>query len=227
MEIRPLLAVAIGVVLALPVQAQETQDRPNAVKARRAPSPISVGVDYSRPRPIGLRSDWLSNADYPPESWRNGEEGDVNYYLAVDSAGMVTSCDVEGSASAALKAETCRLMRERARFEPARDDKGKAIAATYAGYHVWSRREPDFGSSSFTMKVGFTLDERGRSSNCRMIEQSGDIPPEMLRAFQKNPCPNKGSDKPPRDAEGRPVARDFVMTVDVDSTLAASAPVED
>ena len=227
MQIRPLLAAAIGVVLALPAHAQDMQDRPNEAMVLPQSPPMAVTVDRSRPRPIGSRSDWLSNADYPAESWRNGEEGDVSYKLAVDSAGTVTGCDVEGSASDALKAETCRLMRERARFEPARDGKGKAIGATYSGYHLWSRREPEFGSGSFTMKVGFTLDERGNSSNCRMIEQSGDMPPDMLRAFQKNPCPNKGSGNPPRDAEGRPVARDIVLTIGVDSTPAASAPAED
>jgi len=224
MQIRPLLAAVLGIALVLPAHAQEAQERPNEPMHPPMAPPISMRLDQGGPEPIGSPYDWLSNADYPAESWRNGEVGDVSYALSVDTAGRVTDCKAEGYASPALQAETCRLLRERARFEPAKDRKGKAVAAIYSGYHVWQRREPEFGSGSFTFKVGFTLDERGKTSNCRVIERSGDIPPDLMRKFEREPCPGSRDNAPARDANGRPVARDFIVTFGVETAPAASDP---
>lgn len=219
MKIRPLLSAAIGIALTLPAHAQKVQERP------REPAPaVALLADQVGPEPIGSPYDWLSNADYPIESWRNREEGDVSYALSVDTTGGVTDCTAEGSASPALKAETCRLLRERARFEPATDRNGKAVSATYSGFHLWQRREPEFGNGSFTLKVAFTLDERGNVSNCRVIERAGQVSEDLERSFERKPCPVGRRGNPARDAEGRPVARDVVLTVSVESTPAATAP---
>jgi protein TonB len=221
MEIRPLLAAALVAVLALPAHAQDEQE--DAYVADY-PEIAMVVDDLEGPKPIGLAYDWVSNADYPLDAWRNGEEGNVIYDLAVDSGGRVTSCTAtSGSATPALKAETCRLLLERARFEPEKDDKGEPVASTYSGYHLWSRREPEFGAGNFTVTVGFTLDERGKSSNCRVIERTGTIPADMLRSFEKDPCPSGRARNPVRDAEGRPVARDVVLTLSVETAPAAVA----
>lgn len=215
MKTSTLLVAVLAAAHALPVHAQE------------APEVAVPAVDAwpSDPYPIGESSEWVTNADYPLDAWRNEEAGEVSYELKVDRAGQVTGCKVtESTATARLKAETCRLLRERAQFEPARDKKGNAIASVYQGYVTWERREPEMGSGSFTLKVGFTLDERGAVRNCRIIERSGDIPEPMQRSFEKEPCPTSRPAIPARDAEGRPVARDVVLTVSVESTPAATAP---
>jgi protein TonB len=215
MEIRPLLAAMAAAALALPAHAQDTDVAPEP-RADAWPSD---------PVPIGESSDWVTNADYPLDAWRNEESGEVYYNLNVDRAGKVTGCTVEeGSASARLKAETCRLLRERAQFEPARDEKGRAIASVYSGYADWQRREPELGNGSFTLSIGFTLDERGAISNCRIIERSGAVPAEMQRSFEKEPCPASRKRIPAREPDGRPVARDVVLTFSVQSTPAASGP---
>lgn len=218
MKIRPLLAAALWASLALPAHAEQAGEQPDyPAEVNRRVGPIPIGSEFR----------WVTNADYPLDAWRNGEAGDVGYELAVDSAGKVTGCKVtEGSASPALKAETCRLLRERARFTPARDDKGKPIASDYSSHVIWRWVEAGMGGGSFTIKVAFTLDKLGMASNCRVIERSGTIPSEMLRQFEKNPCPGSEPRVPVRDAEGRPVARDVVLTLSVESAPAALASAE-
>lgn len=214
MEIRPLLAAMTAAALAQPAHAQDIDEEVVPMVAEWPGGPVPIGSD----------SLWVTNADYPLDAWRNGEAGDVQYELKVDRAGKVTGCTAEeGTATARLKAETCRLLRERAQFEPARDEKGKAVASVYQGYASWQRREAELGNGSFTIRVGFTLDERGEVRNCRVIERSGAIPADMQRSFEKEPCPGKGTRIPVRDPDGRPVARDVVLTVSVDSTPAADA----
>lgn len=215
MKTSTLLVAVLAAAHALPVHAQQ------------APEVAVPAVDAwpSDPYPIGESSEWVTNADYPLDAWRNEEVGEVSYELKVDRAGQVTGCKVtESTATARLKAETCRLLRERARFEPARDKKGNAIASVYPGYVAWERREPEMGSSSFTIKIGFTLDERGGVRNCRIVERSGELPEGMQRSFEKEPCPRASPAIPVRDAEGRPVARDVVLTLSVESLPAAPAP---
>jgi protein TonB len=203
----------MAVALALPAYAKEM----------KAVSDPAVDAEPSDPAPIGNVSDWVTNADYPLDAWRNGEAGQVYYDLQVDRAGMITDCRAdEGSATARLKAETCRLLRARAQFEPARNAKGVAMASVYSGYFNWERREPGLGSGSFMIRVGFTLDQRGKVRNCRVIERSGEIPAEVQRAFEKEPCPAGRSPVPIRDPDGQPVARDVVITMSVASTLAVA-----
>lgn len=215
MQFRPLLAAMTAAAFALPAHAQEMDVEFGPMVAEWPDNPA----------PIGNASDWVTNADYPLDAWRAGEAGEVFYELKVDRAGKVTGCTAdEGSASARLKAETCRLLRERAQFEPARDKKGMAIASVYSGYAEWQRREAELGNGSFTLSIGFTLDERGQVTNCRIVESSGAVPAEMQRGFEREPCPSGRERIPAREPDGRPVARDVVLTFSVQSTPAAAGP---
>jgi len=52
--------------------------------------------------------------------------------------GRVTGCTVTGSSgSAALDNATCRIMRSRARFSPARDSNGQPTTDSYAASITW------------------------------------------------------------------------------------------
>jgi TonB family protein len=223
MKISPSHAAILFAALASPAAAQAVADIPLAADdAMVAASEGSGEPDPRQPLPDGSPDDWVTNADYPIDAWRNGDEGFIAYDLDVDSAGAVTGCRItESMATPALDGETCRLLLERARFAAAQEENGQPTASVYSGYVVWERREPEFGSGSFTIKVAFTLDERGNISNCRVIERSGAIPTEMLRSFEREPCPRGAGRIPARDAEGRPVARDVVLTVSVEGTPAA------
>jgi protein TonB len=81
---------------------------------------------------------YVSDADYPSTAIRNEEQGTTRFRLVVAADGHVTDCTVTGSSgSAALDATTCRLMKSRARFSPARDSDGRPTGDTVANAIRW------------------------------------------------------------------------------------------
>src|SRR5688572_26778448 len=110
--------------------------------AQPAPAPAAVppppGDVVEKLKPIGNPRSWISWVDYPPEALRNSETGTVGFRLDADATGAVTACTVTSSSgSTLLDTTTCRLMRERARFEPARDKAGQAVAGSFATRVRW------------------------------------------------------------------------------------------
>jgi protein TonB len=73
----------------------------------------------------------FSGDDYPSEAQMNGEEGSVQARLSIDPQGVVAKCViVRTSGHRSLDEATCRIIQKRARFTPARDDRGKAVSDT-------------------------------------------------------------------------------------------------
>ncbi|MBW6524930.1 TonB family protein [Sphingomonas sp. RHCKR47] len=89
-------------------------------------------------RALGNRSSWITTEDYPAAALRAEDEGVVSLTVQVGSDGRVTGCSVTASSgSATLDNATCRLYQRRARFEPARNDAGNAIATSYDDRVRW------------------------------------------------------------------------------------------
>jgi len=89
------------------------------------------------PKPIAPAR-WITNADYPKGSAERGESGTVEYRLLVAPDGTVTQCGiVESTGSWRLDSTTCRVLRERARFEPAKDENDRPVAGIYRGSFRW------------------------------------------------------------------------------------------
>ena len=87
----------------------------------------SVSEDLKTFEVAGL----ISSDDYPPSALRNEEQGTVRVRLSIDTSGRVTNCSVtQSSGSSQLDSTTCRLLQRRARFTPARDNRGQPIADT-------------------------------------------------------------------------------------------------
>jgi TonB family protein len=69
---------------------------------------------------------------YPPEAMRHGWEGDVSADLTINGQGRVSACRiVQSSGHAVLDEATCRLFRERARFNAAHNESGAPIESTF------------------------------------------------------------------------------------------------
>jgi TonB family protein len=80
----------------------------------------------------------VSPDDYPAAALRSDEQGQVAFTLEVGPDGRVRSCAIDrSSGSSALDAATCRIMRSRARYDPARDARGVAVADRDRGVVVW------------------------------------------------------------------------------------------
>ncbi|WDA40852.1 TonB family protein [Erythrobacter sp. BLCC-B19] len=206
--------------LAIPATAQEpppppAKPKPEARGEERYFVPAPPGYRGKEvPQPIGSSNDWVTIADYPLDAWRAREEGVVQYDVGVDAQGKPTGCTITYStATPALEAETCRLLLERARFEPAEDANGTPRASVWPGETKWQLREPEY-PIPFTVKVAFTLDERGEQRDCRIVERSDKLPPDIQRTLERRPCPSSYGTRgvPYRDEEGRPIAREVMVT---------------
>lgn len=83
----------------------------------------------------------FSYQDYPRESLREGQQGEVRARVSVGADGKPQGCAVRyGSGWPSLDQATCRLLLERARFEPARDKAGQPMAAP--SFHTVRWRVP-------------------------------------------------------------------------------------
>lgn len=84
-----------------------------------------------------IRSD-----DYPDSAIRNGEMGSVKAQLAIAADGKVAGCTiVASSGSPVLDSATCRILKARARFTPARDSNGVMTTDTYVTPKITWRLE--------------------------------------------------------------------------------------
>jgi protein TonB len=102
------------------------------------PPPPPPEAKQQPARAKGNLGAYVSDADYPSDAIRREEQGATRFRLAVGPDGRVTGCTVTGSSgSAALDLATCRLMRSRARFAPARDSGGNAVADAVTSTIVW------------------------------------------------------------------------------------------
>ena len=99
----------------------------------------SAGEDRSTPpRAASDETTWVTTEDYPEEAWRQGFVGVSHVRLAVDIHGTVSDCVViKTSGTADLDTAACTALRARARFTPARDARGRAIAGTYTKRVRW------------------------------------------------------------------------------------------
>jgi protein TonB len=81
---------------------------------------------------------YVSDADYPASAMRGGAEGTTHFTLNVGADGRVTGCTVTASSgSSALDAATCKIMRSRARFQPARDADGRPTTDSVSNRIRW------------------------------------------------------------------------------------------
>jgi TonB family protein len=76
--------------------------------------------------------------DYPMEALQREEQGTVTTSMQIDKRGRVNRCTVTvSSGSRSLDSRTCQILRSRARFAPARDKAGRAIADVYTQRITW------------------------------------------------------------------------------------------
>jgi len=80
----------------------------------------------------------FSGSDYPQDALNNDEQGTVTVSLSIGTDGRVSGCNVTSSSgSRSLDNATCRVLRSRARFTPARLSNGQPTTDTYTQRIVW------------------------------------------------------------------------------------------
>lgn len=106
------------------------------------PSAASPSFD---PVPVKPRNDpgaWVTTNDYR-SSWINRElTGTAGFKVEVGANGRAVSCLItKSSGHDALDQATCDLISKRARFEPARNNKGDKVGGTYSSSVRWQLPE--------------------------------------------------------------------------------------
>ena len=127
------------------------------------------------------RANWISDNDYPRAAYSAGEQGRVTVALSVDEAGEPQVCTVRATtAPASLAKLSCNLLIQRARFEPARDERGKAAAGEFVQGVQWSLPDPRvLGDSGYVTK--FDISESGGIARCS-VQGVGGQPLDMQTA---------------------------------------------
>ena len=101
---------------------------PQAPPAPPPPPPAKVTKAQSA---RGNLQSLFSGDDYPQDALRNEETGTVAVRLDIGSNGRVTGCTVtKSSGSRSLDNATCRILRARARYTPAKLSNGQTTSDT-------------------------------------------------------------------------------------------------
>ena len=135
-DARPRVPVPTSPVAHAPVIARAPP------RARIAPAIIGVPVGVGSSRSlISSPPQWIGGGPTDADNREGRYQGTVAVQIAIDPDGHVSNCaPVRGSGNAGLDAMTCRLVKERARFTPALDARGRPVVSQAYRTIVWSRR---------------------------------------------------------------------------------------
>jgi protein TonB len=112
---------------------------PGGGLAQPLPSPSPSAAFAPRaPRPLTAPGRWVSDGDYPGGAFRREEQGLTGFAVSIGPDGRVRDCTItRSSGSAELDAATCAKVSLRARFAPATDETGAAVAGRYTNAIRW------------------------------------------------------------------------------------------
>jgi TonB family protein len=158
-----------------------------AVASKQSPEP---GMQSSGPIPQGSPYTWVTGDDYPSEALMEERQGSVGFVLQVDAKGQVTRCDIASSSgSPVLDTETCRLVLLRAKFQPAKDKRGRPITSQYTGRVRW--QIPGYGSNDLThiptpkempYSIAFIPKANGSVPDCKIVRDANNPLPKNDKA---------------------------------------------
>lgn len=218
-----LLYVLAAEGLATPELDRSPVPAPPAVGARTAPKlpwPPNPKHDPKSAYPTENPAGWITKDDYPPGASLNDLGGNVGFRLTIDPLGQVSGCVVtQSSGTPELDDATCSLLRIRARFEPATDQQGKAVAGTYANRIRWIMpidrvrftvpRIVPLPKPTLLVR-SMVVEKDGSLSNCK-IERAEGVAAEAVRLGSYD-CPDEKLDRPFVDAQGRAVRKTVRFT---------------
>jgi TonB family protein len=193
------------------------------------PQTPALSKGEQRAKPIGNPGEWVTTNDYPAQALREERQGTVAFTLQVDAKGAVTNCTVTSSSGTpALDQETCRLIMLRAKFQPAKNKQGRAIAGKFSSRVRW--QIPQSPASPFAnipipknnkTTLTFRINTDGSVSDCKYVTDAPSNKPP------RTPCDDKATFIPYKNAAGEAVAVSLVQAIVTQvSELPVKAPVK-
>jgi periplasmic protein TonB len=189
---------------------------------------LAAGGNPKPPVPLANPGEWVSSSDYPSAALRSQLEGVSKFILTIDPNGIVVNCLISvSSGSSELDAATCRLITDRARFEPARNNRGKPITGSWANSVRWQipRDEDEYRQLQSGMSIrSFLVLADGIVSDCRVEASEGAS--AKREAIGPTSCGNQKIPNPYTDANGQPVSKRvrITMKVEIVDELPVSPP---
>jgi protein TonB len=140
--------------------------------------------------PANYPGTWATTNDYPVRALHNMEQGQTEFALTVDTHGRVRSCLVtQSSGSLDLDEATCKLVSDRARFQPATDMRGRPTDGAYSSHVHWVLPSARSALQPGALKFAFTVEPDGSKSGCQVgvteggtlaNQPVGDVPCEKI-----------------------------------------------
>lgn len=181
---------------------QPTVAPPVPIAPRISPAP-RVAPDGTPPAMTNIAEVFDADA-YPSESLQRGEEGVVRARVGVDAKGRPTSCTiVASSGSASLDMASCKLIRERGTFSPARDRRKRAVAGDVTLPIRWQIQtvEQPLDLTDFSVRLNYALKAGVPDGACR-AEMSPAADSAKLCEESRPTALNIASDIPEKDRAG-------------------------
>ncbi|MFM5930174.1 MAG: energy transducer TonB [Novosphingobium sp.] len=166
----------------------------NLVPPVPSPPPVNVITMPRGPnlpaQPQSAPGSWINSFDYPSKALREELTGAVLAELHVNRWGSVADCVIVGSSGhAILDEETCRLVVRRARFFPATDASGKAIAGTATLRFVWALPDGPAPQGQTQYRIatdGYPRGPRLENPDWSVL-RAGDYPADALARKSEGP----------------------------------------
>lgn len=168
-----MIGVMLGLLAGVAQQPAIIRPAPPLVRMDVPPSMALPPMPDGPPpavRAKGQLPGLFSTDDYPAAALRNDEQGTVAVTVAINPEGRVSRCVIStSSGSASLDFATCAIIQRRARFTPARDERGRAVEDRSTARIRWMlppRLPMPF--ADHRMALVFTIDPEGMVSACRV-----------------------------------------------------------
>ncbi len=135
--VTPLVQTSTPMVVPLPPPVIPSPPTVYVAPPAPAPAPPPPRVVPPQRARANLNS-YFSPDDYPAAALRGNDQGTTGFALTIGPNGRVTDCSVTSSSgSSALDQATCRILRSRARYTPARDSSGNPTSGRDSGRVTW------------------------------------------------------------------------------------------
>ncbi|MEJ5977420.1 energy transducer TonB [Novosphingobium sp. PS1R-30] len=185
---------------------------------------VLAGAAVSPATPVEPNT-WFNSKDNPKTAMRVAERGHVTYTIDVAADGTPLRCTPDEKSD--LDHDVCALVMKRARFLPAKDDQGRAVAGTYEAVASFlmpgkQRSRPDRSKLAVAVnslpegvtgpafaRVAFLVDGTGTVSQCTPLAAERRRFQQTVPALGPAACESLTRDyhpSPVTDATGAAVA---------------------
>lgn len=170
----------VPILLAAAAMTAASEGASTMVEASAVSGAVNASSAMRPAIPMNYPGTWATTNDYPVNALRNMEQGSTGFALTIDQRGRVASCLVtESSGSLDLDEATCRLVSDRARFQPATDAKGRAARGSYASRIHWTLPSAKNALQPGALRFVFTVAADGSKSDCAVGEAVGGAAKDM------------------------------------------------